>query len=204
MLSLEQNIIEKLPQIPYIIDQVGKAMEWAKEELTEGEYNKAIAVATDVTLYVKAISEPNFFRTHLVIASILSYIPEVLKKEKFAFFDTASKAVEKTLKAITIDPKLIKERGCFKSVLLTMAPLAKQNEDYMAVMLYAIYHELKEILEGMEEANIKTPITPKDYITVLGYANVMANLRMANIKLLDRTYKIFNEIEIILNNKFNY
>ena len=204
MADLEQSIIEELPQIPYVIDQIGQALSWAKEVLTEGEYNKVLEVAWSVTKFAKETSELNFFKTHLVIASILSYIPNALEDQKFAVFDTASKAVEKTLKAITINPKLTEERGCFKSIALTLVPLAKQNEDYFTVMLLGIKQELNEILKGMKPVNVKAPITSTDYITVLGYANVMANLRMSNLKLLDKTYKVFNDIEIILNSEFNY
>ena len=204
MPDLEKSIIAELPQIPYVIDQVGSAIKWAKEALTEGEYNKAIEVAWDVTKFSKESSDPNFFKTHLVIASLLSFIPEALEKEEFKMFDTASQAVKKTLEAITIPPELTQERGCFKAILLTLAPLAKTSEECFALLLFGIKHDLEEILKGMKKAQIKTPITPNDYIAVLGYANVMANLRMANLKLLDRTYKIFNDIEIILNNEFNY
>ena len=56
----------------------------------------------------------------------------------------------------------------------------------------------------MEIAGVKTPITAQNYISILGYALVMANIRMANLKLLDRTYAVYNEIAIILNNNFNY
>ena len=204
MPDLEKSIIAELPQIPYVIDQVGSALKWAKEALTKGEYEKAIKIAWDVTEFAKESSDPNFFKTHLVIASLLSFIPDAAEKEEFKIFDTASQAVKKTLEAITINPELTEKRGCFKAILLTLAPLARTNEECFAILLYGIKHDLEEILSGMKEADIKTPITPNDYIAVLGYANVMANLRMANLKLLDRTYKIFNNIEIILNNEFNY
>ena len=51
----------------------------------------------------------------------------------------------------------------------------------------------------MKKADVKTPITAKDYVSILGYALVMANIRMANLKLLDRTYEIYNDIIKLLN-----
>ena len=204
MADLEKSIIEELPQIPYIQDQVGEAIKWAKEALTKSEYTDTLRVALDVAKYAKESSDPNFFKTHLVVASILAHIPEAVKDERFSKFDTASKAVEKALIGMTVSPTLTEGRGCFKAIMLTLAPLARKNEDYFAAMLIGIKQELENILKGMAPAGIKTPITPKDYIVVLGYANVVANLKMANLKLLDRTYKIFNEIEIMLNNSFNY
>lgn len=202
--KLREGIIQELPQIPYIIDQVSEAFDWAKEELSEGEYNSMLNVVYDVTEYAKHISEPNFFKTHLIVATILSYIPNVKKSEKFAKFETASKAIEKSLDGILIDPEDIRTKGCFKSTLLKITPLAKGNIELFTLMLIEIKHILLEILEGMKEAKVKSPVTSRDYVTILGYALVMANLRMANLKLPNATYEIYNEISIILNNEFNY
>lgn len=198
-LNLEKGIFEELPQIPYVIDQVGDAIKWAKEDLSEGEYNKVMEIAYDVAKFTKSISEPNFFKTHLVLASILSYIPKVLENEKFSRFDTASKATENTIKKICVPPAEVEKHGCFKASLLQLVPLAKEDENIFAVVLIGIKHELKNILKGMEKANIKEPITAKDYISILGYAFMMANVRMANLCLLNRTYEIYNEVTIILN-----
>lgn len=204
MAELEQSIISELPQIPYVIDQVDSAIKWAKEDLDEGKYNETIRLAWEVTKYAKSISETNFFKTHLIVAAILSAIPDAKLNPKFAIFDTASKAVEKTLDLITVSPKLVEERGCFKAILLTLAPLAKKSEECFTLMLMGIKLELEIILEGMKPANVKSPIGSFDYITVLGYANVVANLKMANLKLLHSTYAILNDIEILLNSEFNY
>ena len=197
--KLEQSIYEVLPQIPYVIDQVGSALQWAKEELSEGDYYKTLKITNEIAEFAASISNPNFFKTHLVVAGILSSIPDVLTKERFKEFDTTSKAVENALKAISIPPEKVKERGCFKSVLLQLIPLAKQDETLFALALIGMKNDIQEVIEGMEKANVKEPITSKDYITILGYALVMANIRMADLKLLDRTYKIYNEIAKLLN-----
>lgn len=197
--KLEQSIYEVLPQIPYVIDQVGDALKWAKEELTDGEYYKALKVTQEVATFTASISNPNFFKTHLVVASILSNIPNVTSKEKFKDFDSTSKSVEKTLKAILVPVEKVKENGCFKATLLQLVPLAKQDETLFALILIGIKQDLQEILKGMEKSNIKEPITSKDYVTILGYALVMANLRMANLKLLNRTHAIYNDILKLLN-----
>lgn len=197
--KLEQSIYEVLPQIPYVIDQVGEAIKWAKEELEEGELNKTLKIAYEVAKFSASISNPNFFKTHLVVASILSNIEDAIKKEDFKVFDTTSKSVEKALEALMVSPEKIKENGCFKSVLLQLIPLFKKDEDLFAVALIGIKFDLKEIIDGMAKAEVNEPITSKDYITILGYALVMANIRMANLKMLDRTYLIYNDIAKLLN-----
>ena len=97
MNELENSIIEGLPQIPYIIDQVGAALKWAHEELKEAEYEELLRVVLDVANYTKEVSEPNFYKTHLIIASVLSALKNPKENKKFEVFDTASKAVERTL-----------------------------------------------------------------------------------------------------------
>ena len=203
-MQLEESIIEQLPQIPYVIDQVGEALAWAKEELGEGDYNRILEIAYDVTEFTKTVSDPNFFKTHYVIASILSNIKDVKKDERFKKFDSASKSVEKTLDAITIEPDLVEEKGCFKSIMLHVIPLAKKNMELFTVELIGVKHDLTEILKGMKAAQVKAPITGNDYITILGYALVFANIRMANLKMTNEAYKIYNEISAMLNNDLTY
>ena len=197
--KLEKGIIELLPQIPYVIDQIGEALKWAKEELSEGEYNKTLKVAYEVAQYAKEVSDPNFFKTHLVIASILSNIENPMANKKFEIFDTASKATEKALKDLVIDKKEIEDKGCFKSVLLRLVPLAKKDENLFATALIGIKHDLEEVVEAMKKANVETPITAHDYVTILGYAFVMDNIRMARLNLLEKAWKVYNDITVLLN-----
>ena len=51
----------------------------------------------------------------------------------------------------------------------------------------------------MKKANVKTPITAQDYVTILGYAFVMDNIRMARLNLLEKAWKVYNDITILLN-----
>ena len=197
--KLEKSLYEVLPQIPYVIDQVGEALKWVKEEAKEGEYNKIIKTTYEVAKFTADISNPNFFKTHLVLASILSNIKDALKNEKFEKFDTTSKATEKALEELYIAPEKVEEQGCFKSVLMNLIPLAKKDENLFAVALIGIKNDLLEIMEGMKKTDIKTPITAQDYISILGYSLIIANIRMSNLKLLDRTYIIYNDITKLLN-----
>jgi hypothetical protein len=197
--DLMKSIIEELPQIPYVIDQVVVALDWAKETLTEGEYNKVLRVAYKATEYTKKISNPNFFKTHLITALILSNIEGALENEKFSTFDTASKATEKALRALTVDKEQIEARGCFKAILLHLIPLAKTNEDLFALSLIGIKEDIEDIVIGLRSADVKTPITAQDYVTILGYTVVMDNIRMANLNLLNNTYEIYNSIVTLLN-----
>lgn len=201
---LKKSIIDELPQIPFIVDQVGEAIDWCAEAHDEGVVNKLLNTALDVAKFVKSISEPNFYKTHLLLAALIGDIPDLLKAERFGKFQTASKSIEKAIENVVIDPRLTAERGCFNAISIHLTQLAKKDEECLAVVLYGILNDLKEIVQGMKEADVKTPITPQDYITVVGYAYVMSNLRMAQLKLLEQTKSIINEIEILLNTDVIY
>lgn len=203
-MKLEDSIIEQLPQIPYVIDQVGSALKWAKEVLDEGEYDTLLNLTYDVTKFTALVSDPNFFKTHYVIATILSLIKNVKSDSRFEEFDSTSKSVEKTLDKILINPSDIENNGCFKSLVLHLIPLAKENMELFALSLLGIKHTLIPILTGMKKAGVKSPITARDYVTILGYALVIANIRMSNISMTNETYKIYNDISIMLNKDLNY
>lgn len=202
--EVKASILSELPQIPFVIDQVDGAIDWCIEAHDKGVTARILNTAADVAKYVKTISDPNFYKTHLVIASLIGDIDNVLKDEKFSMYKTASHAVEDTIKKITIDPKLTEERGCFNALNIWLTQLAREDENSFVVVLYGILNNLKEIVTGLKEVSAKAPITPQDYITILGYAYVMSNLRMANLKLLDRTRVVINEIEVLLNNEVIY
>lgn len=197
--ALSSEIIQELPQIPFVIDQVSEAINWCVEAHDPGVVVKLLETTVDVAKYVKEISDPNFYKTHLVIASLIADIPNVLEDASFNQFKTTSGAVEKDIKNIIVSPELLAERGCFNSLNIHLTQLAKKDENCLVVMLYGILHDLQEITEGLKDTNAKSPITPQDYITVLGYAYVMSNLRMARLELADRTKVIINDIQILLN-----
>ena len=201
---LKKTIMGEVPQVPFILDQVGFALKISTEYHKEGEIVKALESALDVAKYIKGISEPNFYKTHLLIASLIGDIPNITEDERFSIFKTASQSVEKAIKKVSIDEELIKERGCFNTITMHLTKLAKEDEECMTVMLYGILHDLKGIIQGMKKAEVKTPITPQDYITIMGYAYVMANLRMAKLNLLFTTKDVINQIEIILNTDVIY
>ena len=201
---LERGIREILPQIPYIIDQVGVAMAWVKSEKGEGEYIKILEFTTDVAKFVNSISNPNFYKTHLVIAALLMDLDDPYSSEKFNIFKSASNAVENTLRSLRVDPKMGEERGCFKAITIHIVQTAIKSQELFTILMYNILHELQEIIGGMKEAKVKTPITLSDYVKILGYAYVMGNVRMSQLEYSDNTRKVVNEIEKLLNNSVNY
>ncbi len=201
---LEKEIIESLPQIPYIIDQIGYALEWAKETHDEGAYLQTVKFVLDVCKFVQKTSEPHLFKVHLVIAAILMDIPEAISSPKFEMFKSASNSVENSLKALLVDEELNKRLGLFRAVSVTVNRLAANNQDCLTIMLYNILSDLKEIIMGMKGTNTKVPITGEDYIKVLGYAYVVQNLRLASMDLLNASREVLNEIDILLNNDLNF
>lgn len=201
---LRKAIIEELPQIPYVIDQVDDAINWSIESHDEGVIIKTLEATVDVAKYIREISDTNFYKTQYVIASLIGDIPNVLEDERFARFKTASGIVEKAINEIKMEEGLVESRGCFNALNIHLTRLARINEDSFVVALYGILHDLKDVVKGLKETGEKKPITPQDYITVLGYAYVMTNLRMAGLQLLEKTQLVINEISVILNSDVIY
>ena len=201
--TLEKSVLEKIPAIPYLVDQVGAAMDWTRESLSEDDYRKVLKVTINVANYCMRTSEANFFKTHLVIGSLISNIDDVFSNEKFKMFDTASKAVERTCKDIIVPEEDTLANGCFKALSMHLVPLARKDQESLSVMLYGILQDLKDISDGILAAGEKTAITAADYVTVLGYAWTIQNLTHANLNLYNDTSAIINEILILLN-KLNF
>lgn len=201
---LRKAILAEVPQVPFVLDQVGAAIDWSVEGHQEGVIVKTLETALDVAKYVKSISEPNFYKTHLLIASLIGDIEGVMEDEKFSMYKTASGATEKVIKAINLDNELIEKYGCFKALNIHLANAYRSSEEYLMLLLYGILHDLKDITAGLKQAGAKAPITPQDYISVLGYAYTIQNFKISNFNLLDKTRVLLNEIDIILNNDVTY
>ena len=201
---LEKQLIELMPQIPYVVDQVGAAMKWVKEVQDEGDYYNTISYAIEVAKYVQKVSNPNFYKVHLVISALLMDIDKPFEDERFKIFDSASKSVENALRTIKLDEGNLETYGCFKAMNIHTTQLAQKDEDLFVVYMLALLEDLKDISKGMKEVGAKSPITPEDYVKVMGYDLVLSNLRMANLSLLNDSREVVNTIDIMLNNDFKY
>ena len=201
---LKKAILAEVPQVPFVLDQVGAAIDWSIADHEEGSVVKTLEIALDVAKYVRSISEPNFYKTHLLIASLIGDIEGVLENDKFKMYQTASGATEKTISSIMLDKSLIEKYGCFKALSIHLAQVYRIKEEYLMLLLYGILHDLKDITAGLKQAKVKAPITPQDYISVLGYAYTIQNFKISNFNLLNETKAIINEISIILNNDVTY
>ena len=133
---LKRDILAEVPQVPYVLDQVGHAIDWCIEANDEGSVVKVLKTSLNVAKYAKSISEPNFYKTHLLIASLIGDIDNVKEDAKFEMYNTASGIVAKTIDEIIIDKNLIETRGCFNALSIWLTNLARTNEESFVVMLY--------------------------------------------------------------------
>ena len=201
---MEKEILESLPQVPIIIDQVGHAIKWVKDVEDEGKALSTLRFAKLVEDYAFRISERMYFKTHLLIGALLFDLDNVFEDKRFGMFKTASGEVEKVLRTIHLDEKLQEEKGCFKALMLQLSKMAKENEECFCIHLLSILNDLQEISRGMKKTGVKTPITPADYIKVLGYSYSLGNIKAPHFNLLDTTGDIINKIYIELNESFNF
>ena len=193
---LEKGILEKLPQTNFVVDQVGLAMQIAREALAESDYTKTLKVTARIADYASKVSEVGFYKYPLIVASLLADVPNI--DEKIVPFKSASGAVEAAVAKTRVSEEMIQKKGCFKALCLHLVPLSKENQDYFACMLCHILEDLEDLTAGMKEAGVKSPITPSDYVTILGYSYVM-NCVYSSATITGYTSTIINNIQIILN-----
>lgn len=201
---MEKEILEKLPQVPIVIDQVGHAIKWVREVEDEGKALSTLRFTKMVQEYVSTISDKMFYKTHLVIGALLFDINNVFEDERFNVFKTASGEVERVLRTLKLDEKFQEEKGCFKALSLQLAKMAKEDEECFCVSLLSILNDLQDISRGMKEVGVKTPITPADYIKVLGYSYAISGISKIHFNILDTTGSVLNKVYIELNESFNF
>lgn len=195
---LEKSILETLPQVSFIVDQVGLALKFAEEGLSENDYLKTLESTLKVAQYTAQVSNMSFYKYHLVIASLICDLPDVMEGEKYDVFRTASKSIENTVLKTRVSKELTEKRGCFNALSLHLAAVSRENQDYFASMLCHILADLEDVTKGMKAAGVKSPITPSDYITILGYSYVIQNIA-GEPSITGRSHDLINEIRIILN-----
>lgn len=201
---MEKEIYNYVPQIPFVVDQVGAAMAWAKEncEAKGLNYEKTLNFALEVAKYVKSISEANFYKTHLLIGAFLMDVEKPTENSKFDIFKTASCSVEHTLEALCMPEYMNEKFGCFKALTMHEVQMAQNNESCFVVTIISMIQDIIEIRNKVREQ--KEPLSHVEYITILGYDRVLTNVQMSNLNLLNTTRNYLNNLNVLLAKDLKY
>lgn len=186
------EVLSKLPNNPFVIDVIGKAIDVAYEHTEDPEdFECKLAVAAKVADYAVKTSPVNFFKYHLIAAALLVTI----SPEDYASLDTASGTIKKTATQLT---EILDSPSWSDKWALT-SKMARGDIDDLAVLLII----LTSIIEGLNErAEARELEIPERYL-LLGIAYLEVCLRKASFEITNDVYPIYNNfMALVLNNKF--
>lgn len=177
---LERGIYDELPQSDYVIDKVGEVVKYVKEYYSENEAKLASVLrrAHRSAHYATKISEEKMYKTRIVIGTLLYEIPDILTSEDFKKFDSASGHNRKMIDTLCIKKDVV-NKGCFRTLTNHLIAVGRADSEALYILLLGILDDLQVLVEGMKKVKEKSPITAEDYITVLGYSNVLKSLKVA-------------------------
>ena len=178
------SIMSKLPQNPFIIDVVGKAIEISynfhrDDDKMEGILNNTIQIVD----FVNDISTPTRYKYHIIAANLLVGAPE----KEYEVIDTASGVVADSVKLVTA---ALNNTG-FKDLWVQMNTISQRDMDLMYVVLVNLT-SLLECLISKEHLELA------DRYILAGLAYIEVSLRKSAITIPNKQYPVYNKFMSIL------
>ena len=178
------SIMSKLPQNPFIIDVVGKAIEISynfhrDDDKMEGILNNTIKIVD----FVNDISTPTRDKYHIIAANLLVGVPE----KEYEVIDTASGVVADSVKLVTA---ALNNTG-FKDLWVQMNTISQRDMDLMYVVLVNLT-SLLECLISKEHLELA------DRYILAGLAYIEVSLRKSAITIPNKQYPVYNKFMSIL------
>lgn len=178
------SIMSKLPQNPFIIDVVGKAIEISynfhrDDDKMEGILNNTIQIVD----FVNDISTPTRYKYHIIAANLLVGVPE----KEYEVIDTASGVVADSVKLVTA---ALNNTG-FKDLWVQMNTISQRDMDLM----YVVLGNLTSLLECLIA---KEHLELADRYILAGLAYIEVSLRKSAITIPNKQYPVYNKFMSIL------
>ena len=185
--------MSKLPQTPFIVDVIGKAIEisYANRD-AEKDYSVVLELADKVTEYVTANSSATSYKYALIAAVLLAGVPY----NEYEVIDTASGTVKDYVEAFS---KFAFADG-YKNTWLELNNLIKKDSDLLYVAFLVMIHNIEVILNAESE---EAPTT-RDKYDLAGLAYIEVSLRKSAITIPNRQYDVYNKFMSLLMKKADF
>lgn len=195
---LINSIMEYVPQVTFVLEQIGQAINIAKENYSEAELEEVLKVTVKVAKYAKEVSNSEaFFKYHLIVISLLQNIEDM---SKLSMFETQSNKVINGIQALNTSEEDVKAKGWVRATVLQLANLYNTDQDLFAVSMLS----MQEILDKIATSYATTKVlTNEENIAVLRLALVEQTIRMNKYQYLAPVSAIMNNILVTLNKKFH-
>lgn len=185
------SILSKLPQTPFVVDVVGKAIQISCDENKNNEkfLSRLLFVADKVAKYTGECSSPVSYKYALIASILLAGIPQ----DKYAVIDTTSNTVSTAVKLITD----FIYTDSFKEKWIILNQIAKHDSDLLYVVFCYINAEIENILA-------QDGIGLMDRVILTGYAYIEVSLRKSAITVPNRQYTEYNHFMSLMMKKVNF
>ena len=187
------SIMSKLPQNPFIVDVVGKAIEISyKNRDINKEYSVVLELADKVAEYTTANSSTTSYKYALIAAILLAGVPS----EEYEVIDTASGTVKDYVEAFTA----FAFADGYKKTWLEFNNLVKKDSDLLYLALLVMVNNIEIILKHENEEGPTT----KDKYDLAGMAYIEVSLRKSAITIPNRQYDLYNKFMSLVMKKIDF
>ena len=187
------SIMSKLPQNPFIVDVVGKAIEISyKNRDINKEYSVVLELADKVAEYTTANSSTTSYKDALIAAILLAGVPS----EEYEVIDTASGTVKDYVEAFTA----FAFADGYKKTWLELNNLIKKDSDLLYLALLVMVNNIEIILKLENEDGPTT----KDKYDLAGMAYIEVSLRKSAITIPNRQYDLYNKFMSLVMKKIDF
>ena len=187
------SIMSKLPQNPFIVDVVGKAIEISfKNRDVNKDYSVVLELADKVAEYTTANSSTTSYKYALIAAILLAGVPS----EEYEVIDTASGTVKDYVEAFTA----FAFADGYKKTWLELNNLVKKDSDLLYLALLVMVNNIEIILKLENEEGPTT----KDKYDLAGMAYIEVSLRKSAITIPNRQYDLYNKFMSLVMKKIDF
>lgn len=187
------SIMSKLPQNPFIVDVVGKAIEISyKNRDVNKDYSVVLELADKVAEYTTANSSTTSYKYALIAAILLAGVPS----EEYEVIDTASGTVKDYVEAFTA----FAFADGYKKTWLELNNLIKKDSDLLYLALLVMVNNIEIILKLENEEGPTT----KDKYDLAGMAYIEVSLRKSAITIPNRQYDLYNKFMSLVMKKIDF
>ena len=187
------SIMSKLPQNPFIVDVVGKAIEISfKNRDVDKDYSVVLELADKVAEYTTANSSTTSYKYALIAAILLAGVPS----EEYEVIDTASGTVKDYVEAFTA----FAFADGYKKTWLELNNLVKKDSDLLYLALLVMVNNIEIILKLENEEGPTT----KDKYDLAGMAYIEVSLRKSAITIPNRQYDLYNKFMSLVMKKIDF
>lgn len=187
------SIMSKLPQNPFIVDVVGKAIEISyKNRDISKDYSVVLELADKVAEYTTANSSATSYKYALIAAILLAGVPS----EEYEVIDTASGTVKDYVEAFTA----FAFANGYKKTWLELNNLIKKDSDLLYLALLVMVNNIEVTLKLENEEGPTT----KDKYDLAGMAYIEVSLRKSAITIPNRQYELYNKFMSLVMKKIDF